>query len=127
MIIYLACPYTSENQSISDERVSRATRAASLLMRRGFVVFSPITYGHALAKELGNHQDSLFWIKHMLPYMTICSYLYILQEDGWTTSKGIWEHEHKEAIRLNLPIRMITLETLEQFEQERLAKEKEGA
>jgi hypothetical protein len=114
--IYLACPYTSKSERVMAQRVERATEAAALLMGFGNWVFSPITYGHAIANFMSNHVDGTFWLRHMLPYMEICSHLYILREKGWDKSKGI-EREVVEANRIGLagPI-MISIATLKEHE-----------
>ena len=116
--IYLACPYTHEDAAVRQLRAERATRAAALLMQFGDWVFSPITYGHAVAQYMNNHNSGLYWIKHMLPYMSICDHFYVLKEEGYNNSVGIWDFELVEANRLNLagPI-MISLETLEEHER----------
>jgi len=115
--IYLACPYTSKSERVMKQRVERATEAAALLMGFGNWVFSPITYGHAVAKFLDNHADGSFWLRQVLPYMEICSHLYILREKGWEKSKGI-EREVVEANRIGLagPI-MISIATLKEHER----------
>lgn len=112
--IYLACPYTSKSPRVMAQRVARATEAAALLMEFGHWVFSPITYGHALAQHMDNHTDGAFWLRQVLPYMEICSHLYILRENGWSKSKGI-QRECVEANRLGLagPI-MISIATLKE-------------
>src|SRR5574343_1930939 len=115
--IYLACPYTSKSARVMGQRVARATEAAALLMEFGHWVFSPITYGHALAHYINNHTDGAYWLRQVLPYMEICSHIYILREKGWEKSNGI-KRELVEANRMNLtgPI-MISIATLKEHER----------
>ena len=121
--IYLACPYTSKSERVMKQRVARATEAAALLMEFGHWVFSPITYGHAVANYMSNHVDGTFWLRQVLPYMEICSHLYILREKGWEKSKGI-DREIVEANRLNLagPI-MISIAVLKEHLEMRKEKQ----
>ena len=115
--IYLACPYTSKSPRVMASRVARATEAAALLMGFGHWVFSPITYGHQLAHYINNHTDGAYWLRQVLPYMEICSHIYILREKGWEKSKGI-ERECVEANRMGLtgPI-MISIATLKEHKE----------
>src|SRR6266404_2207875 len=64
-IIYLACPYTDEEPTIRLRRFELATAAAATLVRRGFVVFSPITMTHPMDVALAGNSTlgSDFWVK----------------------------------------------------------------
>ena len=51
-LIYLAAPYTDPDPEVSALRAAQAAYAAAMLMSRyGFVVFSPITHGHAVVEQ----------------------------------------------------------------------------
>jgi hypothetical protein len=90
-IIYLACPYTDKNPQIRLRRFELATAAAATLVKRGLVVFSPITMTHPMDVALSgdNTLGSDFWIKFDEAFMDICSELVILKIDGWEQSSGI--------------------------------------
>jgi hypothetical protein len=90
-IIYLACPYTDKSPKIRLRRFELATAAAATLVKRGFVVFSPITMTHPMDVALSG-DDTLgsdFWVKFDEAFMDICSEMIILTVEGWEQSSGI--------------------------------------
>ena len=90
-IIYLACPYTDQNRTIRFRRFELATAAAATLVKRGLVVFSPITMTHPMDVALAG-DDTLgsdFWIKFDETFMDKCSEMIILQIEGWEQSSGV--------------------------------------
>jgi hypothetical protein len=90
-IIYLACPYTHPDAAIRRWRFDMATAAAATLIRRGLVVFSPITMTHPLDVVLAgdNSLGSEFWIKFDEAFMRQCSQMVVLQIAGWDHSSGV--------------------------------------
>jgi hypothetical protein len=90
-IIYLACPYTDKNPKICLRRFELATAAAATLVKRGLVVFSPITMTHPIDVALSgdNTLGSDFWVKFDEAFMEICSEMIILKAEGWKESSGI--------------------------------------
>jgi nucleoside 2-deoxyribosyltransferase len=100
--IYLACPYFRE------PKVSfyLANKKAAQLMLAGYVVFSPVSHGHAIAvsERLGNaHQ---FWMQQDLPFIDWCDEVYVLMLPYWQQSKGV-KAEIDYAAKLGKPIKYI--------------------
>ena len=91
-IIYLACPYTDASAEVREQRFRLATEVAANLIRKGQIVFSPITMTHpidiVLAGDLGT-LGSDFWVKFDESFMAFCSELAILRVEGWEKSPGI--------------------------------------
>jgi hypothetical protein len=90
-IIYLGCPYTDEDPIIRRHRFELATAAAATLVRRGLVVFSPITMTHPIDVALAGDKTlgSDFWAEFDETFMEKCSELVVLQIEGWERSSGI--------------------------------------
>jgi len=89
--IYLASPYSSPNSTARNSRVEIASIIAARLMEQGYVVFSPITHGHAVADHLHNKNahSHEFWMAQCLPMLEACDWLIVLPMDGWRESRGI--------------------------------------
>lgn len=104
--IYVACPYTHKDYEVRMRRVHSATEYTAKLMREGHAVYSPITHGHTIAIMHRVPQDHDFWMRQCLPMVRAAAELHVLQEPGWTTSKGV-EAEMAEANAHGIPIRFI--------------------
>jgi len=72
-----------------------------------YVVFSPITHGHAIAST-GYVSDRSweFWREQCLPYIDMADKMYILCLPGWDTSVGVLA-EKEIAIRQHKEIAYI--------------------
>jgi hypothetical protein len=90
-IIYLACPYTDKDPTVRLRRFELATAAAATLVRRGLVVFSPITMTHPMDVALSSDSTlgSNFWVEFDEAFMDKCSEMIVLQIEGWEQSSGI--------------------------------------
>ncbi|WP_339026625.1 DUF1937 family protein [Bradyrhizobium symbiodeficiens] len=91
-IVYLACPYTDASADVREERFRAATRAATKLIEKGLVVFSPITMTHPIDIEMAGAAGTLgseYWGKFDEAFMSACSELAILKIEGWDTSLGV--------------------------------------
>jgi nucleoside 2-deoxyribosyltransferase len=111
MIVYLAAPYTDPDNAVVEKRVELINKAASVLMRQGLTVFSPVSHSHAIAKENELPNEWLFWEEQDLPMLARCDALVILMLEGWPDSAGV-EAEIYEAVRSRMPIYGIELEEL---------------
>lgn len=87
--IYLAIPYTHNQLSVRDDRAKFATQVAGRLMSAGLVVYSPITHGHAIAKECGLPGDFEYWRESAEAFLAWCTDLYVICIPNWKESKGI--------------------------------------
>ncbi len=87
--IYLACPYSHKDEKIREWRFRQASLAAGELIRKGLVVFSPVTHGHPIAGECDLPLDWEYWKKVSEVYIRLSKRMVILTLSGWEKSVGI--------------------------------------
>ena len=106
--LYLACPYSHDDEQVREDRYDQATMKAATLMTAGYNVFSPITYSHFLTKYLPsscNNPD--FWMQQDLSYVRIwADELWVLCLDGWLESPGVQE-EIINAFDVHIPVKLL--------------------
>ncbi len=110
-LIYLASIYSLDNASkeLRKERAAKATWVAGQLIKRGYVVFSPLTHNAPL-EELYNLPTSWdFWCRFDATFLLRCDKLMVLTLDGWDRSIGITA-EIRLAKLHNIPIEYIKME-----------------
>lgn len=88
-IIYLASPYSNPDESIMEYRYLMACQAAALLIKQGFVVYSPIAHSHVIAKTGLISGDWHTWERQCIAMLDACSYMLVLTLPGWQHSVGI--------------------------------------
>lgn len=111
-MIYLASPYTHPEQSVREDRFNLVCRAASILMRRGEYVYSPIGATHPMSVNCLLPLTWDYWEQYDRWFIERCDYLVVLMIDGWQQSKGVTA-ELKIARELGKPIGYVTMEKLE--------------
>jgi hypothetical protein len=74
---------------------------AANLMKRGFVVFSPLT--HTIPLSQIGVWDDFDWLKPDLEILSVCTAMIIIDIDGWKRSKGI-KREIDFAKKHSIPI-----------------------
>lgn len=91
--IYLAQPYSHEDDLIIQHRVNEAFKATARLMAQGKVVFSPIVHTHELSQYVPQRlaQSHAFWMEQDIAILRHASELYVLMLPGWLQSKGVAE------------------------------------
>jgi hypothetical protein len=87
-MIYLACPYSSPDPAVREQRFEAACRAVAQLISQGRTVFSPIVYGHAIC-GYGLPLDWHFWQRHDRRFLEVCHEVVVLMLDGWHESVGV--------------------------------------
>ena len=102
-LIYLASPYSSVSTDVLDDRFSEAQSAVIKLIKRGFVVYSPIVHSHPLATIGDLPSGWEFWSRQDLAMLDRADLLMVLKIAGWQESKGVGE-EIKYAEKIGLPI-----------------------
>lgn len=108
MISYLAGPYTSEHIHIRDRRYHQISFVAAQLMKRGELVYSPITACHHIAADYELPKDANYWLRQNLAFLSRCDRLLVLQLEGWEDSEGV-QREIEFATENNIPIEYISL------------------
>lgn len=106
--IYLACPYTHEDAKIREYRFGMANVQAGYLMKVGYVVFSPITHGHAIEKDYDRlkGKDWRFWQTQCFPFLEWADEVHVMKLNGWKESVGV-QAEIKRAEELGKIIKYI--------------------
>ena len=90
-LIYLASPYTHKDKRVMKLRFDQVTAIAAHLVREGYVVFSPITYGHTLCEFEDLPVEFEFWNDFCLKFLEKSDLFVRLEFDGWEESKGLKE------------------------------------
>ncbi len=88
-MIYLASPYGDPSPAVRGSRYIAASIAAAELMKRGYVVFSPIAHSHsiALAGDLPTAWD--YWEKINRKFLAVCDCVLVLRLVGWKQSTDV--------------------------------------
>ena len=108
-VIFLGCPYSSDDPAVVAERVDIASRVTVELLSRGHIVVSPLPLSHPLAKH-GTPKGG--WYKYCLELLKLCNSLWVLQLDGWDVSEGV-RLELSAAYVRGMDIRYINRETID--------------
>jgi len=101
-LTYLACPYTHPDAEARAARFAAANRVAAVLMRRGEMVFSPISHTHPIAEAGDLPKGWDFWRAFDRAYLEHSKRVVVLCIDGWRESVGI-AGELEIAAELGLP------------------------
>ena len=87
-IEYLASPYSHPHSAVRKARVRAAEAAATEMMGRNMVVFSPIVYS-ATIQERDNFRPPKGWYMFDLHFLAAAGGLTVLEVPGWKMSRGI--------------------------------------
>lgn len=82
--VYLALPYTHNQDLIKEYRVQVARRIMKLLMLQGYTVMCPVILGHGLGLPI----DWEFWEKYDIAFLEWCEELWVIMLPGWKESPG---------------------------------------
>jgi hypothetical protein len=105
-IIYIASPYSNPDSKIMDNNFKLVSSFASELCSKGYIAFSPITYGHVLVDYTEMPTDWEFWENFCLSFLKLSSELWVYEIEGWDRSRGV-AREIKYAIENNIKIKYI--------------------
>lgn len=118
-LIYVASPYSAPTKEGMFEKFEKVTEFTGLMVQRGHVAISLVTY----AKTIMDYQDLPdtfeFWETLSLTVLRKCDRLLVLKLEGWETSKGVTA-EIGEAERLGMPVSYMD-EPVVMFSKKRLA------
>lgn len=103
--IYLAIPYTHEDEAVREFRFELANKITAKLINEGNIVYSPISSSHPLVKYgLPGHWD--YWKEFDEFFIGVCDELHVVKASGWWKSTGV-QAEIKIAEALGKPIHWI--------------------
>lgn len=106
--IYLATPYSDDDEAVMDSRYDEVTSKTAEFMNQGYIVFSPITHCHPMAKLYGLPRTWDFWEKFCRAYIEWCDEVWVYQQPGWKISTGVNE-EIKIAGEFGKPVRFVEM------------------
>jgi len=91
MKIYLAAPYTSDNEEEISFRIKEINLFAGHLMSLNYIIYSPLSMFHTIAKDNNFPISADFYSQQNEEFIKWCDYLFILCLPKWEKSKGIKE------------------------------------
>ena len=113
-MLYLACPYSHDDESVRRRRYHLACRAAAKLMQSGIVVFSPLANSVPAVEFGGLELNHHGFMQLDLAILRRCDEMLVITLDGWQKSLGV-QQELCEAILLHKPVTMINEEDIERL------------
>lgn len=105
-MIYLASPYSHPDAAVRQMRYEIARSVTVWAVHRGHIIFSPIVYGHDLAKQGETPGDWRFWQHFDEEMIALAAQVWILTIDGWQESVGVTA-ERELARKLGKEIKLI--------------------
>lgn len=100
--IYLATPYSHHSEYIRDSRFHEVTRLAGLLLKEGFLVYSPITHSHPIAVKTKLPSSFDFWKALDMSMLNWADVFVLYKQEGWEKSAGVKE-EFTYCINKGIP------------------------
>lgn len=101
--VYLAGPYSHQDPKVRRMRYVALSKKAAELMRAGWVVYSPITHGHAIAVGNDLPVDFDWWRGQCFEMLRHAAKVLVLRLDGYPYSVGV-AAEIELALQLNIPV-----------------------
>ena len=108
-MIYLASPHSHPDPAVRQRRFEDACAATAAILRAGRLVFSPIAHPHHL--PVGEGRGWEFWRELDSWFIARCSFLWVLQLDGWRESVGV-QAEIDLAAECDKPMQCFTLQQI---------------
>lgn len=87
--IYLAAPYSSLDANVRDARAEKIMAKAAELINSGYLVFSPITHSHEMAKKHRLPTTFEYWAEANHSMIDWCDAIFVLMIDGYEISRGV--------------------------------------
>lgn len=127
-LYYMASPYSHKDRSIKESRAVSARTNAVELIKKGFNVFSPISYNESWEYDYDVPGDWDFWQDVDKGYISRCDCVLVLTLDGYDKSVGVTA-EVEYAKEIGCPVFYISeddvrsnnLDFLQKFESEDLS------
>ena len=88
-LVYLASPYSHEDEAVQVRRYREAKDVTAALWQAGYTVISPILYTHDLSVSYGISGGYEEWQRLDEKLIRAADVVLVLMLDGWRESKGI--------------------------------------
>ena len=88
-MIYVASPYTNDDNVVTERRFILTEDYVASLFQQKLWAFSPIVHCHALAKEFRLPTDADYWKEYNLHMLARADVLHVLRLSGWENSEGV--------------------------------------
>lgn len=102
-ITYLACPYSDPDPQVREKRFRVVNRVASLLIKQGHHIYSPISHTHSIAIQCGLPLGWEHWEQYDRAFISVSKKMYVLKLDRWEKSAGVTA-EIKIAREYGVPV-----------------------
>lgn len=102
-MIYLASPYSHQDYHTRVARYAAAQEYAVAAMKEGWVIFSPIVYGHTFSAMQGLPFNYEYWQKFNDHMLLGSKGVIVLRIPGWKESRGV-DYEVGLAVKNNIPV-----------------------
>jgi hypothetical protein len=105
-LVYLGAPYSHPWQAWGESRIAQVDLAAMVLIKRGLIVFSPLSHSYPIANKYPECMfDHDLWLGQDLEFLKWANVLLCLRLPGYTESKGLswelqWFHSNKPEGRV---------------------------
>ena len=107
--IYLASPYTHEDEKVMTFRYEKALKATARLASKGIITFSPIVHCHPIAIAYNLPRNYEFWQAYSTSFLLHwAEAVNVLCLHGWKESTGI-KDELAIAREAKLPIHYLAV------------------
>jgi hypothetical protein len=101
-LIYLASPYSHENQDVVKRRFHHICYIAGNIIQDDLLVYCPIAHSHPIAKQ-GVCDTWEMWQPLDLEMLSRCDKLWVAPMAGWEESTGV-KAEMERAKELGIPV-----------------------
>jgi len=106
MMIYVASPYTSDEEHIRNARYGIVLHYVRNRMLTGEVLFSPIVYGHQFVAGNSAVVPASFWRNFNFHMLRNSNSMRVLRMPGWYNSAGIAE-EIEYCVKYRIPVEWV--------------------
>ncbi len=102
-MIYLATPYTHDDQRVVQQRFEQTEAITAHLLKQQKHIVSPIVHCHALASKHAMPTHFQFWQDYCLTLLDAATELWVVTMPGWDKSTGVQAeiaHAQKRGIQI---------------------------
>lgn len=105
LVAYLACPYSHHKEHVMTDRFEAINDAAGILIKEGYIVFSPISHSHpiSLTMEPDDKRDQELWLGQDEFFLSRSDVMIVATFPGWEQSAGV-AYEIKFAKKYGIPV-----------------------